>query len=95
MRRMLMALIVLLSGWSGSLWAACTASSSSTDFGSVSSFTLASTAQVVETGTGFTCSGSALSLLSTNTVTGTLSSSANASGTSPPAYTSSTGSYIP
>ena len=95
MRRMLMALIVLLSGWSGSLWAACTASSSSTDFGSVSSFTLASTAQVVETGTGFTCSGSALSLLSTNPVTGTLSSSANASGTSPQDYNSSTGSYIP
>jgi Uncharacterized secreted protein len=95
MKRVLVALIVLLSGWSGSLWAACTASSSSTDFGSVSSFTLASTAQVVETGTGFTCSGSALSLLSTNTVTGTISSSANASGTSPQAYNSSTGSYIP
>jgi len=88
-------LIILLSGWSGSLWAACTASSSSTNFGSVSSFTLASTSQVVESGTGFTCSGSALSLLSTNTVTATISNSANASGTSPQAYNSSTGSYIP
>lgn len=95
MRRILLALIVIISGWSGSLWAACTASSSSTDFGSVSSFTLASTAQVVETGTGFTCSGSALSLLSTNTVTGTISSSSHASGTSPQAYNSSTGSSIP
>ena len=95
MRRILVALIVILSGWSGSLWAACTASSSSTDFGSVSSFTLASTAQVVETGTGFTCSGSALSLLSTNTVTGTISSSSHASGTTPQAYNSSTGSSIP
>lgn len=95
MRRMLIVLTVLLSGWSGSLWAACTASSSSTDFGSVSSFTLARTSQVVETGTGFTCAGSALSLLSTNTVTATISSSANASGTSPQAYNSRTGSYIP
>ncbi|MGK3124896.1 spore coat U domain-containing protein [Candidatus Pantoea formicae] len=95
MKRMLMALVVLLSGWSGTLWAACTGSSSSTALGSISSFTLASTAQVVETGTGFTCSGSALSLLSTNTVTGTISSSANASGTTPRFYNSSTGSYVP
>lgn len=95
MKRILISLVVLLAGWSSSLWAACTASSSSTDFGSLSSFTLASTAQVVETGTGFTCSGSALSLLSTNTVTGTMTRSANASGTTPQFYNSSTGSYVP
>ena len=76
-------------------FAACTASSSSTSFGSLSSFTLASSSQLVESGTGFTCSGSLLSLISTNTITATFASSTNASGTTPRLYSSSAGSYIP
>ncbi|QGX92321.1 spore coat protein U [Tatumella sp. TA1] len=75
--------------------AACSASSSSTSFGSLSSFSLASSSQIVESGTGFTCSGSVLSLLGTNTVTATFSSSANGSGTTPRLYNSGTGGYIP
>ena len=76
-------------------FAACTASSSSTSFGSLSSFTLATSSQLVESGTGFTCTGSALSLISTNTITATFASSTNASGTTPRLYSSSAGSYIP
>lgn len=95
MKRIIALLAVLLLGWSGAVLADCTASSSNTNLGTVSSFTLASTAQTVETGTGFTCSGSLLSLLSTNTVTTTLGSSANASATTPRLYNSASGSYIP
>ena len=78
-----------------SSFASCSASSSSTSFGSLSSFTLASSAQLVESGTGFTCTGSLLSVLSTNTVTATFASSTHTSGTTPRLYSSSAGSYIP
>ncbi|MGP2417172.1 Csu type fimbrial protein [Pantoea ananatis] len=73
----------------------CTASSSSGSFGTLSSFAVNSTAQSVQTGSGFTCSGSALSLLSTNTVTATLSTSANAASGVPRLYNAASGTYIP
>lgn len=76
-------------------FAGCTASSSSASFGSVSSFSLASQKQLIESGTGFTCSGSILTLLTTNTITLTFSNSANSTGSTPRLYNSSTGSYIP
>ncbi|WP_241608553.1 Csu type fimbrial protein [Rosenbergiella epipactidis] len=89
--------IILLFGlfFCSSSFASCSASSSSTSFGSLSSFTLASSAQLVESGTGFTCTGSLLSVLSTNTVTATFASSTHTSGTTPRLYSSSAGSYIP
>lgn len=73
----------------------CTASSETTSFGTLSSFTVAATAQTVESGSGFTCSGSLLSLLSTNTVSATIASSGNASGNTPRLYSASTGNAIP
>lgn len=76
-------------------YAGCTASSSSTSFGSINSFTVASTAQTVESGSGFTCTGSLLSLVSTNTVTATISSTTNASGSTPRLYNSTSGTYLP
>ncbi|MFP1726519.1 spore coat protein U domain-containing protein [Lonsdalea quercina] len=94
MFRLLMMLFLGMSGLS-SAYAGCSSSSSSSSFGSISSFTLASTAQTVESGSGFTCSGSLLSLISTNTVTATISSTSNASGSTPQLYNASTGEYIP
>lgn len=75
--------------------AACTSSSSSGSFGTFSSFAVNSTAQNVQTSSGFTCSGSALSLLSTNTATATLSTSANAAAGVPRLYNAASGAYIP
>ncbi|WP_241609575.1 spore coat U domain-containing protein [Rosenbergiella australiborealis] len=94
MRRFLVCLLLLV-GINSSVFAGCTASSSTTSFGSLSSFTLASTAQLVESGSGFTCTGSALSILGTNTITATITSSTNASGSTPRLYNSSTSSYVP
>lgn len=76
-------------------YADCIGSSSTTSFGSVNSFTVASTAQTVESGSGFTCTGSLLSLLGTNTVTATIASTNNASGSTPRLYNSTTGTYLP
>ncbi|MGE0973101.1 Csu type fimbrial protein (plasmid) [Klebsiella sp. WOUb02] len=76
-------------------YADCSTSSSTTSFGSISSFAVASTAQTIESGTGFTCTGSLLSLLSTNTVNATITTSTNASGSTPQLYDSSTGTYLP
>jgi spore coat protein U-like protein len=76
-------------------YAACTTGSSTTSFGSQNSFTIASTAQTVESGTGFACTGSALSLASTNTITATISSTTNASGSTPQLYNSDTDTYLP
>lgn len=73
----------------------CTSSSGTGNFGSVSSFTVASTAQPVTATSGFRCTGSALSLLSTNTVTATIASTANATGTTARLYNSTTGQYLP
>ena len=75
--------------------ASCSSSSSSGSFGTLSSFTLASTAQTIETGSGFTCAeDSVLKLLSSDTITATLASSAGESGDTPN-MTSSSGATIP
>ena len=88
-------LLLLLPGISHYAMADCSTISSTGDFGSVSSFTLASSAETVETGSGFTCSGGLLTLLSTNTITATLTSSAGESGTTPQMVSSSSGASIP
>ncbi|KAF1069391.1 MAG: hypothetical protein GAK45_01107 [Pseudomonas citronellolis] len=75
--------------------AACTTSAGSASFGGLSSFTLASTAQTISATTGFKCTGSLLSLLSTNTVDATISATAHPLGTQPRLYNATTGSYLP
>lgn len=94
---MLCHLLLVLSGvlFMPGAQAACSASSSTTSFGSINSFTVASTAQTVTSGSGFTCTGSLLSLASTNTVTATIASTSNASGSTPRLYSLSTGTYLP
>ncbi|ARU94942.1 Csu type fimbrial protein [Tatumella citrea] len=86
-------LLLLVAGISHFARADCSTISSSGNFGTVSSFTLASTAETVETGSGFTCSGGLLTLLSTNTITATLASSTGESGTTPQMVSSSGASF--
>lgn len=80
--RALAALVLLLFGLPGA-YADCSSSPGTGNFGTLSSFVASSTAQQVTAASGFKCSGSLLSLLSTNTVTATIASSANPSGTQP------------
>ncbi len=75
--------------------ASCSTSSGSVDLGTVSSFAVAATAQNGSGSTGFTCTGSLLSLLSTNTITATISSASNSLGNQPRLYSAATGDYIP
>ncbi|WP_426768590.1 Csu type fimbrial protein [Erwinia aphidicola] len=97
MRHSIYFLIVLLAGLLGlpCVQASCTTISANSSFGNVSSFVLAGSAQIVESGSGFTCSGSLLSLASTNTITATVASSAHASGNQPQLYGAESGSYVP
>ncbi len=77
------------------LLAACTTSSGTGNFGSLSSFTVASTAQTITGTTGFKCTGSLLSILSTNTIDATIASTANPLGTTPRLYNAASGTYLP
>lgn len=78
--RSVAALALLLLGLP-SAYAACASSPGTGNFGTLSSFTAGSTAQNVTAASGFKCSGSLLSLLSTNTVSATIATSANGVGT--------------
>lgn len=93
MVRMLMSGVLLFSIQAAQ--AACTSSSGSGTFASNNSFTIGTTAEQVTATSGFTCTGSALSLLSTNTVTATIASTANASGTSARLYNDTSKQYLP
>lgn len=64
-------------------------------FGSVNSFTLASTPQTVKSASGFACSGSALSLLSTNTISAKIVSSDHPNGTVPQMMSTSGTDFVP
>jgi len=75
--------------------AACTSSSGAGTFASNNSFTVGTTAELVTATSGFVCTGSVLSLLSTNTVTATIASTANASGTSARLYNGTSKQYLP
>lgn len=75
--------------------AACTSTSGAGTFTSNNSFTVGTTAEQVTATSGFTCTGSALSLLSTNTVTATIASTANATGTSARLYNATSKQYLP
>ncbi|MBI7313420.1 Csu type fimbrial protein [Pseudomonas aeruginosa] len=77
------------------LLAACTTSSGTGNFGSLSSFAVASTAQTITGTTGFKCTGSLLSFFSTNTIDVTMTSSANPQGTTPRLRNAITGTYLP
>ena len=80
--RGLAALALLLSSLPAA-YAACASSPGSADFGTLNSFVAGSTAQTVMASSGFKCSGGLLTLLSTNTITATIASSANGVGTQP------------
>lgn len=79
----------------GEAKAACSTSSGSGSFGTVSSFTAAASAQTAESSTGFKCTGSVLSLISTNTITATITSATNSQGTQPRLHNAASGDYIP
>lgn len=73
----------------------CRTRSADASFGSMSSFTLNSARQVVQTGSGFICTGGVLTLVSSNTVTGTIVSSRNATANQPQLFNAVTQSSIP
>ncbi len=90
----LTALLLLWTGLQGAQ-AACTSTSGTGSFGSLTSFTVSSTPQLVTATSGFTCSGSLLSLLGTNTVTATIASTTNASGTTAQLFNAANSEYLP
>ncbi|AIR71158.1 Csu type fimbrial protein [Dickeya fangzhongdai] len=79
----------------GNARADCTTTSGSASLGPVSSFSVYSTAQTTQASSGFSCTGSLLTLLSNNTITASLASSSFASATTPRLYSAATGEYIP
>ncbi|WP_412524006.1 spore coat U domain-containing protein [Brenneria populi] len=80
--RLLMLLLGLAGAGDG--MASCTVPASSTALGSYASSVVGpnGTPQIITSGSGFSCSGSALSLISTNTITATVIGDTNASGSS-------------
>ncbi|KAA8996951.1 spore coat U domain-containing protein [Affinibrenneria salicis] len=73
----------------------CSVITSSSDLGTLSSFTVNNSAQTVETGSGFNCSGGLLTLLSSNTVTATFAGSLNPDGNTMRLYNAASGDYLP
>ncbi|RWR02337.1 hypothetical protein ED28_08125 [[Pantoea] beijingensis] len=92
--RVLTALLLLLVGMQSAL-ADCTSTSGAADFGTPTSFAVGSTPQQVTAGSGFVCTGSLLSLLSTNTVTATIVSTTNASGSVARLFSAANNEYLP
>ncbi|QWT41589.1 Csu type fimbrial protein [Dickeya dadantii] len=79
----------------GRAQADCAITSGSASLGEISSFSVYSTAQTTQASSGFSCTGSLLTLLSNNTITATLASSSFASTTTPRMYSAATSEYIP
>lgn len=76
--------------------AVCTAAPATVNLGTASSFAVAASPQQVVSATGFSCSGSGvLTLITTNTVTATIQSATNSSGTQPRLRSAVTGDHIP
>lgn len=90
----LAALLLFLAGLQ-SVQAACTSTSGSGNFGTLTSFTVASTAQQVTATSGFTCSGSLLALAATNTVTTRIASTTYAIGTTARLFNAANNQYLP
>lgn len=91
-----LAAIVSLFAFASPARADCTAAPATATLGSVSSFSVAASPQQVVSSTGFSCSGSGLlTLITTNTVTSTVQSATNSTGTQPRLYSAATGDYIP
>ncbi|PKE32766.1 spore coat protein U [Rahnella sp. AA] len=90
--------LLMISALFGSIQAAqaaCTSSSGAGTFTSNNSFTVGTTSEMATATSGFVCSGSVLSLLSTNTVTATIASTTNATGTTARLYNATTKQYLP
>ncbi|OZI67682.1 Csu type fimbrial protein [Bordetella genomosp. 4] len=81
--------------FSPAVLAACTVSNGIANLGTLSSFAVASTSTTTQSSTGFKCTGSLLSILSTNTIDATLNTNGNALGTTPRLYSAETGAYLP
>jgi len=75
--------------------AACSSTSGAGTFPPNNSFTVGTTAEMVTATSGFTCTGSLLALAATNTVTATIASTTNATGTTARLYSSVTKQYLP
>ncbi len=96
LRALAIAFLLLLLAMASPARADCTATSGSADFGSVSSFAVAATAQNTTASSGFSCSGSGtLTLITTNTVSATIQSATGSSGTQARLHDPATGDYIP
>ncbi|AIT81960.1 spore coat protein U (plasmid) [Novosphingobium pentaromativorans US6-1] len=95
-RRLGLALLAVLlhAAMPGEARADCSTTSGSASLGSASSFALAASAQTAAGSTGFSCTGSLLSIASTNTITATIASVTNSQGTQPRLHDAATGDYI-
>lgn len=89
----IIALTVLALAAGGVCAQSCSTTAGSADFGSVDSISVYQTSQSTTASAGFSCSGSALSLITTNYITVTLSASGYATGTQPRLF--GNGYYIP
>lgn len=90
-------LIALWLFWAGiqGAQAACTSTSGTGSFGSVTSFVVATTPQQVTATSGFTCTGGLLTLAATNTITAKIASTSNASGTTAQMFNATNSEYLP
>jgi spore coat protein U-like protein len=88
-------LVLLMLALPGPARAACTGPPGAVSLGSVTSFVAASTSQNATGPTGFSCTGSVLALFGTNTITATIASATNSSGTQPRLGDPATGDFIP
>ncbi len=75
--------------------ASCTISPGTANFGSINSFIIQSTSQIISGTTGFKCTGGNISILGTNYVNATISSTNNQNGTVPRLKHSTSTNYIP
>ncbi|WP_336962848.1 spore coat U domain-containing protein [Sphingobium aquiterrae] len=90
-----MALFAMLAIFSPPAHAGCTTQSGTVSLGSVNAFTVESTPQNASGSTGFACTGSLLSIISTNQIHATIASVTNSNGTQARLYNAASGDYIP
>lgn len=87
--------LLVLAACARTALADCTTTAGSADLGQIDSVTLYQARQSAEASSGFACTASTLSLITTNYISVTLSSSTNGSGTQPRLYNANAGAYVP
>lgn len=90
-----LAVLAFLQLATAAAYAGCTAAAGTVDLGTQSSTAVAASAQGASGSSGLACTGSLVSVASTNTVTATIVSVSNSLGTQPRLGTSPVGDYIP